>query len=518
MRVLIYLRVSSEGQFRKENPIATQKAASLEHAKNNGYEVNEETDIYIDGGISGRSTENRTAFKEMMKRIEKDEGIGGLIAYDISRISRNLMVYLQFKETLKKHNVKFFSISEPYLNDDSPVSKMLEQLLASFAEFRSGQDGEKIKEAMKRKGESGIYPGRAPFGYVNVRDKKDYGGKEKRWIETDPVASVWVKEMFMRYATGKYSLGRLARELNNEGCASPTGKPWFSSSVERILKKKTYIGYIDWGGLDNPNGLQEKLIDETTFYKVQAVMKAKNHGANKERKHKFLLRGITYCDECGSRISASYHHKKNGKIYAHYGCSKMQHTKPVVCGQSVVQTKEIEKQFEKLVKAIQIPESQANRLEEKIKTLGKKIGSSNERMKKSLALQLDNIQTRRKSLLDRLVDGTIEKDVYEGYKAGLDEKESRIKGQSEKTNEISSNNVKMVEIALVLAQNCYKTYQKATFEQKIDLVQTLFNKITIRDKKIKKAILNHPFLYICKDKASRYLVFQYSSVGGDGEN
>ena len=175
--------------------------------------------------------------------------------------------------------------------------------------------------------------------------------------------------MFLKYATGKYSLGRLARELNEKGCISPTKKPWFSSSVERILKKKTYIGHIDWGGVDNPNGQHEKLIDEATFYKVQAVMKAKNYGANKERKHKFLLRGVAYCDECGSRITASYHQKKNGKIYAHYGCSKMQHTKPVVCGQPVVQTKEIEKQFEKLVKAIQIPESQALRLEEKIKSL-----------------------------------------------------------------------------------------------------------------------------------------------------
>ena len=507
MRVLIYLRVSSEGQFRKQNPIATQKAASLEHAKNNGYETNEATDIYIDGGISGRSTENRTAFKEMMERVKNDEEIGGLIAYDISRISRNLMVYLQFKETLKKHNVKFFSISEPYLNDDSPVSKMLEQLLASFAEFRSGQDGEKIKEAMKRKAESGIYPGKAPYGYANTRDK-DYGGKERRWMITDPIASVWVKEMFAKYATGKYSLGKLAKELNDRGCISPTKKPWFSSSVERILKKKTYIGYIDWGGVDNPDGKHEKLIDEATFYKVQAIMKARNHGANKERKHKFLLRGIAYCDECGSRITASYHHKKSGKIYAHYGCSKMQHTKRVVCSQSGVQTKEIEKQFEKLMKIVQIPESQARWLEEKIKSLAETDGKSDKKMIRSLNVQMDNTQTKKKSLLEKFLDDSINKKEYEEYRLDLEERESQLKAQLEKSNENGSNDVRILEKALSLAKNCLKTYQKSTLDQKIDLIQTIFERIAIRDKEIKKVYLNKPFSYICRGKTRRYKVFQ----------
>ena len=79
------------------------------------------------------------------------------------------------------------------------------------------------------------------------------------------------------------------------------------------------------GDVSHPNGTQEKLVDGDTFYKVQAIMEARNYDADKSWKHTFMLRGLAYCGECGSRINASYHTKKSGKIYAHYGCPARQH-------------------------------------------------------------------------------------------------------------------------------------------------------------------------------------------------
>ena len=184
MRVLIYLRVSSEGQARKENPIATQRAACLEYAQRNGYGLNETTDIYIDNGVSGR-TANRVAFQEMLERLKKDGETGGVIAYDMSRIFRNGVEYILFLRDLNKWGKRFFSIMEPFHDDGTPAGFISEWLMAGIGQFNSMHYGAKIREAMKCKAESGVYPGRAPYGYINVRDKKDYGGKEKRWIETD---------------------------------------------------------------------------------------------------------------------------------------------------------------------------------------------------------------------------------------------------------------------------------------------------------------------------------------------
>lgn len=517
MRVLLYLRVSSEGQARKENPIATQKAACLEYAHGLGYEVDESRDIYADEGISGRSTQNRFAFKEMEDRLRKDSEIAGVVAYDISRISRDLMTYLQFKKELRKCSKKFFSVSEPLSNDDAPSARMLEQLLASFAEFRSGQDGEKIKEAMHRKGESGIYPGKAPYGYKNVRGDC-YGGKEKRWMEVDPITSVYVKEMFERYATGRWSLKQLADDLNSREVPSPNRREWCTSSIEKILKKKTYIGFIDWGGLNNPNGQHEKLVDDKLFNKVQMLLKTRNYGADKGRKHTFILRGIAYCGECGSRINGSYHKKQNGKTYAYYGCQKRANSKPVCCSQSVVPMKEMERQLQKLIKSIQIPESTAKRINKKIREVVGEDNLLNEKAQKSIRLQLETIKNRRKILLEKCVDGIIDDQTYKNYESDLDRQEASLRGQLIKIDTSTADVLSRAEKAVNLAQNCYQTYKNASYEQKIMLVQTLFSRIIVRDKKIEKAFLNHPFLFVCHTKIRGLQEFQYKGNGGDGEN
>ena len=159
------------GQRLEESPIAAQRAACLEYAKTNGFDIDEEKDIYKDDGISGRSTAHRDNFKAMMERIKTDKEVGVVIAYDISRIARNLMNYLQFKEQLKKAGKRFCSVSEPYFNDDSPVSKLIEQILGGFAEFRSGQDGGKIRESMKQKAEGGTFPAKASYGYRTSKAK-----------------------------------------------------------------------------------------------------------------------------------------------------------------------------------------------------------------------------------------------------------------------------------------------------------------------------------------------------------
>ncbi|MDE1969999.1 MAG: recombinase family protein [Patescibacteria group bacterium] len=515
MRALIYLRVSSEGQARKENPISTQKNACLEFARRNGYDVDEAQDIYIDAGISGRSTKSRIAYQAIMERMKTDKNVVGIVAYDTSRISRNLMVYLQFKEQLNKYGKKFFSITEPHFNDDNPVSKLMENMLASFAEFRSGQDGEKISAAMKQKAESGLYVGLAPYGYKNVRGQ-DYGGKEKRWIETNPITAPIVKEIFAMYTTGRYSLQQVADELNRKGYATSNKKPWVTSSVEKILKNKAYIGHIIWGGVTNPHGQHEKFVDEETFYKVQALMRARNFGANKMRKHTFILRGFSSCGECGSRITGAYHTKPNGMKYSYYQCQRRQHAKPVSCKQSVVAIEELEKQLLKLIKTIQIPHSTALRLEEKIKQVVQKDKGPTDDMRKSLVIQLENIAGKKKSSLEKYVEGNISDDAYRTFKLDLEARELQLKAQLEKVDDTISGIVAQIETAIGLARNCYKTYKTASYEQKILLAQTFFEKVIIKDRTIQNAFLNHPFAYICQEKAKAKREFQYQYTGGNG--
>jgi hypothetical protein len=73
----------------------------------------------------------------------------------------------------------------------------------------------------------------------------------------------------------------------------------------------------------------------------------------------------------------------------------MQHTKPVVCAQSVFSVSDGEEQLKNLIKTIQIPESVAVRLKEKIKLVISKDKSTSEELRGSLIIQIENIEKRR---------------------------------------------------------------------------------------------------------------------------
>src|SRR3989344_8319233 len=173
-KAIIYLRVSSSGQAHKENPISAQKSACLEYAEKRGYtDIDEKQDIYIDGGISafkGRA-DDRFAFKEMTNRLEQDDGVEAVIAYDMSRIFRNGIEYFKYKKGLEKHGKKFLSVTEPFKGDGSSTEFIVEWTLAGINQFRSMQDGEKISNGMKEKSRNGWLANKAPFGYKNVQEK-----------------------------------------------------------------------------------------------------------------------------------------------------------------------------------------------------------------------------------------------------------------------------------------------------------------------------------------------------------
>ena len=68
-------------------------------------------------------------------------------------------------------------------------------------------------------------------------------------------------------------------------------------------------------------GEHEPIIDEVTFNRAQALLKAKAEHYDPALKHPFkavhLLTGITYCGECGGRVSCVGSHQ-----YVYYGCHR----------------------------------------------------------------------------------------------------------------------------------------------------------------------------------------------------
>jgi DNA invertase Pin-like site-specific DNA recombinase len=143
---------------------------------------------------------------------------------------------------------------------------------------------EEVKKGMCEKASQGTYPGRAPFGYRNAAT---------RTIEVHPEKAAIARRVFEMYASGRYSLLALFKELRRVigTCISKT-------NLHKMLTNPFYIGRFEWSG-QTYQGKQPSLIAPELYVQVQAVLSG--HNRSKYSKHEMAFRGMLTCahDNCG---------------------------------------------------------------------------------------------------------------------------------------------------------------------------------------------------------------------------
>ena|GEM_PF-1214790 len=521
MRALIYLRVSTDRQAQKGLSIPAQKERCLQFAKEHGHEVDENNDIYIDDGESGKTT-NRTQFKIMLERCREDSSVRVVIVYDISRFARNRMDFADIKKILSRHSIALRSATEGI--DDSPSGQMLEGVLSTVAEFFSSQSGEKIKTGMKQKIKEGWWANKAPFGYQNIQERLSTG-KVRSWLEVSWVEAKWVQRAFELFTTGNYSLKNLAKQLKNEGFPvrkrkGSTGK-LHMSAVERILKDKFYIGVLEWDGEINLNGKHELFLDKNLFEKAQAILEARLGGGSRNRRLFSILKAHCLCGECGSKMTVEEHRLKSGLLVKYLRCLKSKNSERVQCSQRYGLENDYLEQFSKILKLVQLPEGFVQKLRDRIRILFADEQEMYERARTDILDKIGTIKQKKKNLVLQLIDKNAspnDLELFKSVKVDLDTEEKRLQDDLSKSENKISGVLKTIETSLALAANCHYAYTKAPDELKALLVKAFFKKLVIKDKQITQAILNEPLDYICQKKISRYPVFNLASSCGPSEN
>ena len=203
----------------------------------------------------------------MLRRIREKGDIRYLIVHKLDRLARNREDDVQLGLLFAKHGVKLVSATENI--DETPSSKLVHGIMATIAEWYSGNLSEEAKKGMRKKAEAGGHPGKAPAGYINERvrtPEKDIGV-----IRVDPVAGPIIIWCFRSYATGLYTIGQLTEEANDLGLRmratrKQPERPLNLQRMHIILHNKFYIGVVTWNGIEYP-GTHEPLIDESIRYR-----------------------------------------------------------------------------------------------------------------------------------------------------------------------------------------------------------------------------------------------------------
>lgn len=274
---------------------------------------------YIDPGYSG-STIDRPAMNDMIRDIRLKK-IDLVLVYKLDRLSRSQKdtLYL-IEEEFLPNGVDFISMTENF-DTSSPFGRAMIGILSVFAQLE--------RENIKNRLAMG-HVGRAKAGYWRAGSNPPIGYDYKDgMLIVNEYEALQVRLIYKMFLEGETIHG-ISRYMN-EHYTNKYSSYKDSAQTGVILKNRLYIGKIKYKGVEY-DGVHEPIIDEDTFYRVQARYKeisstwSENYRSPFKAKH--LLTGLLYCGNCGARYFAytSRRKDKNGKLirksenYVYYKC------------------------------------------------------------------------------------------------------------------------------------------------------------------------------------------------------
>lgn len=394
---------------------------------------------------------------------------------DLDRLARNPGDHYLIKRELSKSGTRIIAVNQPMI-DDSVEGNLIETIMAGVNAFQSQITGRKVKKSLEKKCEIGDWPGWAPLGYVNVN--KGTEDKPIRIIETDPDRGKYLSLLFNLFSTDKYSVDELRDILYEKGLRSKYGKKVARSSLYGYLKNPFYIGLFKFKG-DVFRGSHPPLTTKATFDLCQKIIERNNHNACRRRKYKWLLTGIAYCHDCGSRFYCSHNHRK--KMAYYHGAY------PLGC-KEYIPLEELEKQVADEIKKIKFSDEFKQKIREKAIELIKHTRENRNEELQNIGNKIKGLESRRNFLEDRLLDQTIDKETFKRKHQEINYEIQNLENDSATIENNRGFDLDLVNDVLNLDDNLYETYQNAVFEAKRHYLSIFFERIEVYDKKIQNVV------------------------------
>ncbi|WP_303859867.1 recombinase family protein [Alkalibaculum bacchi] len=494
-RVAIYARVSTVEQAEKGYSIDEQIANIKSECEERGKKV---VKVYADRGISGSSVKNRLQLQQLLKDAE-DNLFDEVITWKTNRLARNHLDLLKIVDHLKRYDITFSSLTEPF-ETNTNQGKLMMSLLASIAEFERGTIIDNVKMGMKGRAKQGKYNGGRVLGYESVDD-----GTGKTKLEIVESEAIIIVKIYNYYLEGK-GYKAIVNRINQQGYKTKNGTHFNTFGIKYILTNPLYKGYIrfgryvDWCNKRRKGkneeyilvkGEHEAIIDEEDWDRVQLLMNKKSFKPSRVYDGEFLLTGILKCPVCGySMVRGRGHYKSKTTgavtIYQYYQCGNFHNKGSAVCTANSIRQEYIEEAVLNRINEVtintKIVEDVVQRLNEErnknIKPIEEEIKLSKDELEK------DNIKKDKLIELFQL-DLITKEDLAKRIKKS-DEDVLKIEERLlylESNLEYSSSDEIPVDYVKEKLSKFSALLQQASNENKKLLLHLLVEKITVNEKR-----------------------------------
>lgn len=392
MRTALYMRVSTEEQAKEGYSLPAQRRKLMAYCEAHDWPI---VAIYSDEGITGSSLAKRPQATQMIEDATKNQ-FENILILKVDRLARNTKDLLTIIETLKKYKVHLNAVEET-IDYDTPTGKMMLTILGSFAELERSTITARTNAGKEQKRLSGykIGGGFIPYGYI-LEDEQFKANVDQAKV---------IKRIFELYLAGN-SANAICQLFQKEKIRSPKNSDtWERSTLMRILRNETYIGYIR----GNPSKNIEPIVSIELFESVNRLIQARSTSKQRKfAKDDFIFADVIYCGVCGRKLQCKQEAKPRSRRYyvCYYNSSKHIHSGDEGAHSSRMEASTLEGLFLEFFNSFEIDlksvEIKAD--ENKLKTLDKYLISFEN--KKSALIK------RKNRSLEKYMDGFISDEEY----------------------------------------------------------------------------------------------------------
>lgn len=461
-----YIRVSTDEQA--EQSPESQLIEIRKYADRNGIILPDEY-IFMDEGISGKRTENRPAFMQMIGTAkERPAPFDTILLWKFSRFARNQEESIVYKALLRKQcGVDVVSVSEPL--PGGMFSSLIERIIEWFDEFYSIRLSQEVKRTMTVKAGRGEFQSSPSFGY-----RADTSA-DKTILVPIPEEAAIVQEIYNRFNAGD-GCYKIARWINSQGITTHRGNPFENRTVEYILRNPVYIGKLRWTptgrtrrNFNNADTIvadaaHEPIITQEVWdsaqHRLDEIKAMWGYKARPTYELKDWLGGVVRCSECGCTLIFAKPHYFKCNNYVRGRCRSSQHI-------------HVNKLHEAIIGKLQKDARPSSPINFTLERRSNKEGGEIER----LNLHLADLNRRKERLMDAYLSAAMDLETYQKMNLqlteGIEEAKSRLADLQKPDSGLS------YETAKAKIQEALKTIESpdASIEDKNTAIRSIAEKI-----------------------------------------
>lgn len=196
---------------------------------------------------------NRPGFDAMLAAIRPGDTI---LLYKMSRFARNLMMQEEVVAAIADAGGELVSITEPHIT----TSPMIRQILGAVNENYRRDQSDWLRSTFAARARKGLTNGHAPYGY-QLADGVLVPGDD-----ADRVRQMW------EWALAGHGSPEIAYRATARGWTTRNGKPWYQTAVLRLLRNPVYAGHVRHRGEVVARDAHPAIITDAEYEQVQDII------------------------------------------------------------------------------------------------------------------------------------------------------------------------------------------------------------------------------------------------------